>query len=91
MKIYSFIISIIFLCSAENIQAQSDLVKAQAKQAAESARLKMGQGNLRMAIQNIDVTRFPEVKLIVEAVKANGVVLDTLNPNEFSVVENGVT
>ena len=70
MKIFSFIISSIFLFSAYNIKAQTDSVKAQAKQAAESARLKMGQGNVRMAIQNIDVTRFPEVKLIVEAVKA---------------------
>ena len=91
MKIFSFIISSIFLFSAYNIKAQTDSVKAQAKQAAESARLKMGQGNVRMAIQNIDVTRFPEVKLIVEAVKADGTVLDTLNPKEFSVVENGVT
>jgi outer membrane protein OmpA-like peptidoglycan-associated protein len=91
MKIFSFIISSIFLFSAYTIQAQTDSVKAQAKQSAESARLKMGQGNVRMAIQNIDVTRFPEVKLIVEAVKADGTVLDTLNPKEFSVVENGVT
>ncbi|MFM7156196.1 MAG: vWA domain-containing protein, partial [Bacteroidota bacterium] len=40
---------------------------------------------------NIDITKFPEIKLIVEAVKANGTALDTLNPKEFSVVENGVT
>ena len=91
MKIFSFIISSFLLFSAYTIQAQTDSVKTQAKQAAESARLKMGEGNVRMAIQNIDVTRFPEVKLIVEAVKADGTVLDTLNPKEFSVVENGVT
>jgi outer membrane protein OmpA-like peptidoglycan-associated protein len=91
MRILTFTISLFLLFWANTLQAQTDSVKAQAKQAAESARLKMGEGNVRMAIQNIDVTRFPEVKLIVEAVKANGTVLDTLNPKEFSVVENGVT
>ena len=73
------------------MHAQTDSVRANAKQAAESARLKMGAGDIRMAIQNVDITRFPEIKLIVEAVNADGTALDSINPKEFSVVENGVT
>lgn len=91
MNLFTTILTIFLFISATCLHAQTDSVKAQAKQAAQSARLKMGEGNIRMAIQNIDITKFPEVKLIVEAVKANGTALDTLNPKEFSVVENGVT
>ena len=66
MNLFTTILTIFLFISATCLHAQTDSVKAQAKQAAESARLKMGEGNIRMAIQNIDITKFPEVKLIVK-------------------------
>jgi outer membrane protein OmpA-like peptidoglycan-associated protein len=81
----------IFLLSSIVLHGQNlDSAKINAKQAAESAKFKMGPIEYRMLIQNVDIAKFPIVKLIVEAVNKDGTALDTLNTNEFTIVENGL-
>lgn len=86
------IISIFLFCASFvfGFSQTPDSAKINAKQAAETAKFKMGAGEYRMLIQNVDVSKFPQVKLIVEAVNKDGTALDTLRANEFSILENGV-
>jgi outer membrane protein OmpA-like peptidoglycan-associated protein len=66
---------------------QQDSLRA--RKAAEDARVKALQNDIRMTIQNVDITRFPEVRLVIEAVNSDGSAVDTINAGEFTVLENG--
>ncbi len=43
-----------------------------------------------LTIQNVDIKKFPEVSLIVEAMNDQGEPLDTIDARGLSVVENGI-
>ncbi|MFM8178096.1 MAG: hypothetical protein ACKOAG_02790, partial [Candidatus Kapaibacterium sp.] len=55
---------------------------------AEEARVRSLQ-HYTLTIQNVDIKRFPEVSLIVEAMGDDNLPLDSLDPKGLSVVENG--
>jgi len=44
---------------------------------------------IKLTIRNVDIGKFPEVNIIVEAFNYYGEPLDTLLPNEVTVMENG--
>ncbi len=60
------------------------------RRAAEDARVRSALEGVRMTIQNVDITEFPKVKLIVEVLDDSARVLDTIDPRTLTVVENGV-
>lgn len=68
----------------------SDDSTAKAKELRETASVKTSVAAIKMTVQNVDVTRFPEVRLIVDAFSSDGVPLDTLTIKDIKVVENGV-
>jgi outer membrane protein OmpA-like peptidoglycan-associated protein len=43
-----------------------------------------------ISVRNVDISKLPTITLIVEALDDSNVILDTLNPSELSIVENGV-
>jgi len=43
-----------------------------------------------MTIQNVDITRFPKVKLIVELIDDSSRAFESIDPKTLTVVENGV-
>lgn len=61
-----------------------------ARRTAEDARIRSSMDGLRLTIQNVDITRFPRVKLIVEVTDDSLRLLDTISPRSLTVVENGV-
>jgi outer membrane protein OmpA-like peptidoglycan-associated protein len=62
-----------------------------ARKAAEDAKIKSSALGVNMIIQNVDITAFPKIKLIVEVVTDSTTnMLDTIDPKLLTVVENGV-
>ncbi|MBL7997989.1 MAG: OmpA family protein [Candidatus Kapabacteria bacterium] len=66
----------------------SDSLDERARKLADEALVKSKQ-KVQLTIQNVDIKRFPEVSLIVEAMNENGEPLDSLDARDLSVVENG--
>lgn len=78
----------LFFLASTILQAQTDTLD-KAKKVAEDARVRSIHENFTITIQNVNISKFPEVNLIVEAVSKDGVKLDSIDPNELTVVENG--
>ncbi|HRS01199.1 MAG TPA: OmpA family protein [Bacteroidota bacterium] len=67
---------------AQNEQLESDILT---KSKIESARQEIS-----LTIQSVDISQFPTVKILVEASNKFGEPLDTLEPNNVFIYENGV-
>lgn len=61
----------------------------QSDKIAEEAKVKAAQQDIRMTIQNVDITRFPEVRLICEVMSTDGEPFDTLAVKDLTVIESG--
>ncbi len=55
----------------------------------QGARIQATDDRLKLFIQNVDITRFPEVGLIVEAMSNDTSAFETLENQKLSVLENG--
>lgn len=80
---------IVFLLAACSLHASVDSLE-QARKKAEDAKVRSALDGLRLTIQNVDITRFPRVKLIVEVLDDQSRLLDTIHPRLLTVVEDGV-
>ncbi len=76
------------VATSSSLAAQDTLSKV--KRAAEDARIKSSLDGVRMTIQNVDITKFPTIKLIVEVLDDSARVMDSIDPTTLTVVENGV-
>jgi outer membrane protein OmpA-like peptidoglycan-associated protein len=55
----------------------------------EGAKIESADDRLKLYIQNVDITRFPEVGLIVEATTTDSAAFASLEEQKLSVLENG--
>lgn len=76
-----YLFSLSFAISQNNDQKQSIL---------EGAKIEADKKEISITVSSIDISRFPEVKLIIEAYNKLGYPLDTLNNENLFVFENGV-
>lgn len=60
-----------------------------AKQLLKEASVTTAKRGISLTIRNVDIGKFPEINIIVEAFNHYGDPLDTLLPNEVKVMENG--
>ncbi len=60
-----------------------------AKQLLKEASVTTAKRGISLTIRNVDIGKFPEINVIVEAFNHYGDPLDTLLPNEVKVMENG--
>ncbi|MES2765363.1 MAG: OmpA family protein [Bacteroidota bacterium] len=88
-KLTTLFILLFFVGSSVSF-AQNDSLD-RVKKSAEDAKVRSIHENFTMTIQNVNISKFPEVNLIVEAISKDGFGLDSINPNELTVVENGKT
>lgn len=79
---------LLLLCAGLSAQTPADSVQEALRRRAEEARVRSLQ-HYTLTIQNVDIKRFPEVSLIVEAMGDDNLPLDSLDPKGLSVVENG--
>lgn len=86
------VILVLLILAATAAMAQSDPSDSleQARKAAEEARLSTKLQGLSMTIQNVEITKFPLVKLIVEVYDDSARVMEKIDPTTLTVVENGV-
>jgi outer membrane protein OmpA-like peptidoglycan-associated protein/Mg-chelatase subunit ChlD len=61
-----------------------------AKEVLQEAQVTSQQKQIKITIQNVDITSFPIIKIIVEAYNIYGEPLDTIPPETLTVMENGV-
>jgi len=82
--------SLLFVMAGQLCAQGTDSLE-KARKAAESAKIRSSALGVNMIIQNVDITAFPKIKLIVEVVTDSTTnMLDTINPKLLTVVENGV-
>lgn len=89
------VISIIILSNNNLISKEPDNKVAQdsinkAKVLMQEAKVKSARKNIEITIRNVDITKFPIIKVIVEANSTSGEPLDTLYSDQLSVLENGI-
>lgn len=63
---------------------------AKARRMAEDARVRSSTSGLKMTIQNVDISKFPKIKLIVELIDDSVRAFESIDPKTLTVVENGV-
>lgn len=81
----------LLLLMVGQVHAQVTDSLEKARKAAEDAKIKSSALGVNMIIQNVDITAFPKIKLIVEVVTDSTTnMLDTIDPKLLTVVENGV-
>lgn len=56
----------------------------------KSAEVKTEKKPVQLTIRNVDIAKFPEINIIVEAFNTSGFPLDTLTTNDVIVTENGI-
>lgn len=61
-----------------------------AKKYLKEASVTTAKRGISLTIRNVDIGKFPEINIIVEAFNHYGDPLDTLLPNEVNVMENGM-
>lgn len=92
-KLIIYIFIVIFLTSSKlfsiNEKQVADSVQ-KAKELLEDATVKSAQKEIEITIRNVDITKFPDISIIVEAFNIFGQPLDTLLPEKLTIVENGV-
>lgn len=90
-KILLFIILFGFFFSNNSYSKYTDTPEdsaTKAKQLLQEATVKYKESNVEITIRNVDIARFPIVKIIVEAFNRTGEPLDTLYPRSLKVMEN---
>ena len=75
--------------STSNTPTSSDSL-AQRKNLMQSASVTYEKKDIKLTIQNVDISHYPIIKVIVEAYNIYGQPLDTLYSEGLSVLENGV-
>jgi len=80
--------SMLGVVASNATEAQDSLEKA--KRIAEDSHVKSALDGVRMTIQNVDITKYPTIKLIVEVLDDSARVMDGIDPKTLTVVENGV-
>lgn len=93
-KTFLLLLGIILLSSnnsygyfSEEGQVRDSVEKA--RQLLQDARVRSAQKSIQITIRNVDITRFPQINIIVEAFDIQGKPLDTLYAESLTVLEGG--
>jgi outer membrane protein OmpA-like peptidoglycan-associated protein/Mg-chelatase subunit ChlD len=73
------------------VQAQEshNLKESREVRTLQQTKVQAADKSLRLNIQNVDITQFPNVGLIVEAIGQDSAALSRLDPRKITVLENG--
>jgi outer membrane protein OmpA-like peptidoglycan-associated protein/Mg-chelatase subunit ChlD len=84
--IFTFLLLLTINLSAQSANQDS---AQKTKQMMQDARVISEKKSIALTIRNVDIGKFPEINIMVEAFNTFGEPLDTLRAEEVSVVENG--
>ena len=87
-----FLTAVLMTASQATAQVKYDSSRSvqKSKEVLENASVKSAQQEIQLTIRNVDISHFPEIKIIVEANNILGEPLDTLYADNLTVLENGV-
>ena len=97
-KTIKTLIKIFVVCVAYLIMTAETECQVTPKQLADTVgrakntlqpRISSTEQGLELTIKNVDITKYPDVQLILEAFKTNGEPVDTLYAEQMHVIENG--
>jgi outer membrane protein OmpA-like peptidoglycan-associated protein len=94
-QLYLLLFCIIFYFLTNGIVYNQEIEKPQdslqkARNLLEDARVKSAERGIEVLIRNVDISKYPLVKIIVEAYNTFGYPLDTLVAENLTVMEDGV-
>lgn len=84
----SFFITVCFALSQNTVSPADSAADAQ--RLLKEAKVESERKEIKLTIQNVDISRYPDIKIIVEAYNIHGEPLDTLLTKDVSVLESGV-
>jgi len=91
IRYLAFLISLNLILSfqllSQSLPEKVDSVKY-IKELLQDAKISSKDKDIEIIIQNVDISHFPEISLIVEAFNIYGLPLDTLYPEKLTVLEN---
>ncbi len=88
---FLFIILAILLVGAPETCLVAQTKKAvDKKKKKELPNIEADREDIDMTVKSIEITRFPETKLLIEAYNKLGEPLDTLSPSQITIFENGM-
>jgi outer membrane protein OmpA-like peptidoglycan-associated protein len=90
LQVMAFLAITCSYASAQDRTAVPEDSLQKALKSAEEAKIASSLEGLRMTIRNVDITKFPLVKLIVEVYDDSNRVMERVDPATLTVVENGV-
>ncbi|MFC2132049.1 OmpA family protein [Bacteroidota bacterium] len=79
----------IFTTIAQELESPTDSIQ-KARNLLDDASVKSAERGIEILIRNVDISRYPAIKIIVEAYNTLGYPLDTLYADNLTVMENGV-
>ncbi len=89
--LFIIIFSLLFLAKAFSIEGTVDADSLdRALKLAQEAKIQAVQKEIEITIRNVDISKFPEINVIIEAFNNLGQPLDSLSPQSLTVLENGV-
>ena len=65
-------------------QKKNDTYKSKKKELLEKAKIEADKEEIDITLRSVDITRFPEIKLLIEAYNKLGEPLDTLTPEQIT-------
>src|SRR3972149_2717842 len=87
LSLWMFVI--VINAMSQELQNSSDSIQ-KTRNLLEEARVRSADRGIEILIRNVDISRYPEVKIIVEAYNTFGFPLDTLHAEDLTGLENGV-
>jgi outer membrane protein OmpA-like peptidoglycan-associated protein len=74
---------------ASMLHAQDSARAQRENKTLQSTKIEAADKALQLNIQNVDITKFPDISLIVEALSQDSSALSQLDPKKITVIENG--
>ncbi len=87
-----FLLLLLLILPASEVYSQGSWEDSvlKSRKLLQEARVKSSEKSIQITIRNVDISHYPEIKIIVEAFNIYGEPLDTLRSDNLTVLENGV-
>lgn len=90
-KIFSIFVVITFLFNLNSLLSQNNKPsQEQRKEILKDAKVEAAKKDIEITVRNVEITKFPEIRIIIEAYNRLGEPLDTLTADNLFVYENNV-
>lgn len=90
MNSFIYLILLVFLCPIASFSQGGNAKKDQRSDLLRDAKVEAARKDVEITVRNVEITKFPEIRIIIEAYNRLGEPLDTLTPDNLFVFEHNV-